>query len=421
MNTETQSHAHWKRNIILFLGGQALSLFGSSLVMYAIGWYITLETQSGSMLTISIIAAVLPSFFISPFAGVWADRYNRKHLINIADASIALATLILALFFMSGFKPVWLLFICSGVRALGGGVQTPAVSALIPQLVPEKHLTRINGVNSAIQSSTMLLAPMLSGVLLSVASIERIFFIDVATAAIGIAIVFFFVKAPPPTPGPLPQRTGYFHDIGEGFRYIKTLAFLKRLLILSAVFMVMAVPVSFLTPLQVSRDFGADVWRLTAVEIAFSSGMLLGGLLIGLWGGFKNRIYSMALSCALFGAGTISLGITTNFPLYLACMAVIGLIMPLFNVPCMGIIQTKVEGAFMGRVFSVYSMISSIVMPMGMLVFGPLADAVAIDILLAATGSVILLLTLGFFISKPLRESGLPPPSSPSPPPASAP
>ncbi|MDR0635890.1 MAG: MFS transporter [Treponema sp.] len=403
-NTET----NWKRNIILFLGGQALSLFGSALVMYAIGWYITLQTQSGSMMTVSIIVGVLPTFFISPFGGVWADRFNRKYLINIADASIALVTLILALFFISGFKPIWLLFICSGVRALGSGVQTPAVSAIIPQIVPEKQLMRINGINSTIQSITMLLAPMVSGALLSFTSIEYIFFIDVITAAIGIAIVFFFVKAPSPARSEGKQRISYFHDIKEGFVYIKTLAFLKRLFIISAVFMVMAVPVAFLTPLQIARDFGADVWRLTALEIAFSSGMMLGGLVIGLWGGFKNKIYSMTLSCALFGLGTISLGIMTNFWIYLICMAALGLIMPLFNVPCIGIFQTKIEGTFMGRVFSVYSMISSVVTPMGMLVFGPLADTVAIDILLIGTGSIIFLLSFCFIISKTLREAGKP-------------
>ncbi|MDR1399192.1 MAG: MFS transporter [Treponema sp.] len=408
MNIIKNTEAHWKRNIILFLGGQALSLFGSALVMYAIGWYITLQTQSGSMMTVSIIVGVLPTFFISPFGGVWADRFNRKYLINIADASIALVTLILALFFISGFKPIWLLFICSGVRALGSGVQTPAVSAIIPQIVPEKYLMRINGINSTIQSITMLLAPMVSGALLSFTSIEYIFFIDVITAAIGIAIVFFFVKAPSPTKSAEKRRIRYFHDIKEGFVYIKTLAFLKRLFIISAVFMAMVVPVAFLTPLQVARDFGADVWRLTAIEIAFSSGMLLGGLIIGLWGGCKNKVYSMTLSCSLFGLGTISLGIMTNFWIYLTCMAALGLVMPLFNVSCIGIFQTKIEGAFMGRVFSVYSMISSVVTPMGMLVFGPLADTIAIDILLIGTGSIIFLLSFCFIISKTLREAGKP-------------
>ena len=83
----------WKRNTILFLTSQTLSLFGTSLVQYAILWYITLNTQSGVMMTIYIICGFLPTFFLSPFAGVWADRYNRKLLIMLSDSMIALSTL----------------------------------------------------------------------------------------------------------------------------------------------------------------------------------------------------------------------------------------------------------------------------------------------------------------------------------------
>lgn len=85
----------WKNNIALFLTGQGISLFGSMLVHYAVMWHITLKTQSGLMMTLIAIAGALPMFFISPFGGVWADRYNKKHIINIADASIAVVTLVI--------------------------------------------------------------------------------------------------------------------------------------------------------------------------------------------------------------------------------------------------------------------------------------------------------------------------------------
>lgn len=79
---------NWKRDVILFLVGQTISLFGSSLVQYAIMWHITLETQSGTMMTIFIICGFLPTFFLSPFAGVWADRYNRKKLLSLQIHSL---------------------------------------------------------------------------------------------------------------------------------------------------------------------------------------------------------------------------------------------------------------------------------------------------------------------------------------------
>ena len=98
---------NWKKNTILFLVSQSISLFGSLLVQYAITWYITLKTQSGVMMTIAIICGFVPTFFVSPFAGVWADRYNRKTLIILADSMIAISTLILAILFLIGYYMVW--------------------------------------------------------------------------------------------------------------------------------------------------------------------------------------------------------------------------------------------------------------------------------------------------------------------------
>ena len=409
----------WKRSTALFLGGQGISLFGSMLVQYAIMWHITLKTQSGSMLTVFILAGILPMFFISPFAGVWADRFNRKYIINIADASIALATLIVAVFFIAGVENHWLLLGCAAVRALGQGVQTPAVSAFIPQIVPEQHLTRINGINGSIQSFIMLVSPMVSGALLSFASIKIIFFLDVITAAIGIAIVFFFVKNPaagktadtasaPDTGAETRPVSGlnYFHDLKEGLVYIKNHGFILRLIVLETIFYITASPPAFLTPLQVTRNFGPEVWRLTAIEIAFSGGMMLGGIFISVWGGFKNRVYTMALSTALFGIEAIALGLLGNFWLYLAVMAAMGITMPLYNTPAMVLRQSKVDAAYMGRVFGVFGMISSLMMPAGMLIFGPLSDIISINILLIIAGTVIFLLSIPFMISKVLREAG---------------
>ena len=91
---------NWKKDLALFLGGQTISLFGSMLVQYAIMWHITLTAKSGSVQTLYIICGILPTFFISPFAGVWADRYDRKKLIMVSDSMIATATLILAFIFL---------------------------------------------------------------------------------------------------------------------------------------------------------------------------------------------------------------------------------------------------------------------------------------------------------------------------------
>ena len=146
METQAQQAppSNWKTKIALFLTGQTISLFGSCLVQYAIVWYITLTTQSGIMMMISTLCGFLPQVLISLFAGVWADRYHRKRLIICADTLTAVSTLILAILFLAGQGSLWLIFLVSGIRSIGQGIQTPAVQAVIPLLVPQDKLMKVN-------------------------------------------------------------------------------------------------------------------------------------------------------------------------------------------------------------------------------------------------------------------------------------
>ena len=216
---------NWKNKTILFLMSQTLSIFGSSLVQYAIMWYITLNTKSGIMMTIYIICGFLPSFFLSPFAGVWADRYNRKKIIVISDLSIAIVTLFLAILFWMGNDSIWMMFAVSTIRAFGGGIQAPAVGAVLPQIVPVEHLTKVNGINSSINSMISLLSPMLSGALLSIVNIEFIFLIDVITALIAVAILIGFLQIPSHAKALENKNNSYIKDMSDGFSYIKNHSF----------------------------------------------------------------------------------------------------------------------------------------------------------------------------------------------------
>ncbi|WP_394188755.1 MFS transporter [Paenisporosarcina quisquiliarum] len=409
MNTVIEPvNEQWKRNIILFLSSQTLSLFGSMLVQYAIMWYITLTTESGVMMTISIVCGFLPAFFLSPFAGVWADRYNRKMLIIFADSMIAISTLILAILFFLGYDSLVLLFVMSAIRAVGAGIQTPAVGAILPQIVPEDQLTKVNGMNGSIQAFVMLLSPMLAGALLSVASIEVIFLIDVVTAAIAVFTLLVFLKIPLHAKAAQAQTTSYLSDLKLGYTYIKNHEFLKKFFVFFAFFFVLVAPAAFLTPLQVARTFGNAVWRLTAIEIAFALGMIAGGIIIASWGGFKNKMHTMTLATLMMAVCTVAFGVVPVFWAYLIFMGIVGISMPIFNTPSMVLLQEKVEGDYLGRVFGVLGMISSSMMPLGMIIFGPLADVVKIEWLLIGTG--ILLFIQGFFLmgSKVLMEAGKP-------------
>lgn len=402
------SKENWLKNIILFLSSQTISLFGSSLVQYAILWHITLTTESGLMMTLYIICGFIPTFILSPVAGVWADRYNRKMLIILADGLIALSTLALAILFLLGFKAIWLLFLMAAIRAFGTGVQMPAVGAILPQIVPTDKLTKVNGINGSIQAIIMFVSPMVSAALLSFSTLEIIFFIDVITAAIAIAVLLFFLKIGVHEKAKKEQATSYFSDFKQGIQYIYKHEFLKTFFIFFAVFFVLMAPASFLTPLQVTRSFGDDVWRLSAIEIAFSIGMMIGGGIIASWGGFQNKVKTMGFASVMMGVCTLALGIVPLFWIYLLFMGVFGIAMPIFSTPGTVLLQEKIEEDYLGRVFGVMGMISTSMMPLGMLIFGPIADYIEIEWLLIGTGILIVVLAILMSVNKVLIEAGKP-------------
>ncbi|WP_299741891.1 MFS transporter [uncultured Rossellomorea sp.] len=412
MNIVNQNQKEdWLRNIILFLSSQTISLFGSSLVQYAIMWHITLETESGLMMTLFIICGFIPTFLLSPVAGVWADRYNRKQLIVLSDGLIATSTLVLAILFLMGYDSIWLLFVMAAVRALGTGIQTPAVGAILPQIVPKEKLTKVNGANGSIQAVIMFVSPMVSAALLGMASIEIIFFIDVITAAIAIITLLAFLKISVHEKAAGIQTTSYFSDFKQGLQYVNNHGFLKKFFLFFSIFFVLMAPAAFLTPLQVTRSFGDDIWRLTAIEIAFSIGMMAGGAIIASWGGFKNKIATMTFSSLIMGFCTFALGIVPVFWFYLVFMALFGVAMPIFNTPTMVLLQEKIEENYLGRVFGVMGMISTSMMPIGMLIFGPLADIIAIEWLLIGTGVLTILLSVMLGRDQVLIEAGKPAPA----------
>jgi len=398
----------WKRNLALFLVSQTLSLFGSSLVQYAILWYIVLETRSGVIMTVYIVCGFVPAFILSPFAGVWADRYDRRKIIMLSDALIALVTLALALVFLSGHRALWLLIAAAAVRAVGTALQQPAVGAFIPQIVPEERLMRVNGINGTIQSAIMLASPAVSGLLMSLTPLYTLFFVDVVTAALAISIILFLLRVPPHAKALEKQDIGYLADMRLGFAYIQQHRYLVTFFMYMAILMFLITPAAFLTPLQVARTYGTEVWRLTAIEMLFSGGMMLGGGLISVWGGLPNRIKTMLLSHAIMAACTVGLGLMFPFWLYLTVMAVFGVALPFFNTPATVLIQEHVEPDFLGRVFSILVMINTAIMPLGMLIFGPLAEVVSIEWILIATGAALIVMAGLMPLNKRLLAAGAP-------------
>ena len=381
------------KKVAIFLTGQTISTFGSFLVQYAIMWHLTLSTKSGLVLALAAVFGFLPQAIVSVFAGVWADRVNRKMMIIVSDSTIALATLGLALLMLSGVDDLWLIFLVMAVRSVGAGVQMPAVSSLLPQIVPEKHLMRVNGINSSIQSALGLLAPVAAAAVYASMSLEAILFIDVVTAVIGLSLLAF-VPVPTLERAARADKPSYFADLREGVTYVFTHDLVRWVMAIFAIVFLLIVAPSNLSPLMVVRNFGSEVWMLTVLEISFGVGMLFGGILISVFAAKIDRLGAIITTSILFGLLAIGMGFTTNLIVFFSLFFVIGLIVPAFSNSAFTLLQETVEPERQGRVFGFVGIVMSTAMPLGMAILGPLADIFPVELLLIITGAITVAIAL---------------------------
>ena len=390
----------WKKKAVAFITSQAVSLFGSSIVQMAIVWYVTMQTSSGIWLTILTLSSFLPQMIISPFAGVWADRYNKKKIIILADVLIATSTLILAIFLQINNlanTSLIAIVVVSIIRSIGTGIQTPTVNSMIPLLVPEDKLMKFNGVNSSIQSVIQFASPLVAGGILVLGSISNILFIDVITAVIGVSILSF-IKIEQKSVQKIEEKASTINEIKEGIRFSISDKLIGKLLLIYGIFIFLSVPSSFMSSLIITRNFGQDYMYLSICETIGVVGMFLGGLLLGTWGGFKNRNKTLTLGMILYSIFAIGLGLVTQYWMFVALIFFISFSIPIIQTTTMTMLQEKVQIEMQGRIFSLLNAIFSGLMPLGMILFGVLADIVSINYLIIPAGAILLLIGIGIGI-----------------------
>ena len=415
--TTTGSIPGWRRTILLFLTSQCITLFGSTLVQMALVWYAAMETASGAWVAAFTICSYLPQFLVSFPGGVWADRFHRKMLIIGADAAIALTTLgmVLAIPHISS-EPALLggLLAMSVVRSLGAGVQTPAVNAVIPQLVPGDQLMRYNGINAAMQSLVNFAAPAAAGAVFAVSTLRTTLMIDIVTALAGSGLLACLSlpaasqslsqssptplsesSAVPPGAAAHSGLSALLSDMKTGINYALSDRVTGRLLLIYGLLTFFCVPGGYLAGLFVRRTFGETYWYLTAAELAGFAGMMAGGLLMSTWGGFRHREKTLAAGLISFGALSIALAAAKHFPAYLAVMAFYGIALTMVQTSVTTMLQEKTAPSMQGRIFGLMSTMYAGFLPLGMAVFGPLADLLPLPLLMALSGGFLIL--AGFF------------------------
>ena len=417
MQTTSQN---WALRFIPLWFGQALSLLGSQLVQFAIIWYLTQETNSATTLAIASMMGLLPQVLLSPFIGTWVDRGNRRLILIAADATVAIATLVLAILFASDLIQVWQIYIVLFIRAVASGFHQSAFGASVVLLVPKEHLARVQGFNQALYGGLNILSAPLGAYLLAVLPMQSILGIDVGTALFAISILFF-IRIPQPERGEQAPST-FWQDFRAGFRYIITWRGLVILLGLVMVINFFFSATEPLTPLLITNHFRGDATQLGWWLSSFAAGNVLGGLILGAWGGFKRKIVTAQLGLILTGLSTMVLGVVPAnlFWVGIAANVATGLLLPIINGSFGATLQATIAPDMQGRVFAFILSAAMLVSPLALIIAGPFADAFGIQTWFLIAGiSCTLMGLLGFFSSDVMtmenKTNESPPHAAPKP------
>ena len=322
----------WKAPFFTIWTGQAFSLLGSQIVQFALIWYLTVKTGSATVLATVSMMALLPGVFLSPFIGPLIDRWNRRRIMLIADASIALITLSLALLFAFDLIQVWHIYVIMFLRAIGGNFHRPAMTASTSLMVPKEHLTRVQGVNQMLNGGLNIVAAPLGALLLELLPMKGIVAIDVVTALIAI-LPLFFIQIPQPErkPEEIDAKPSIFREMGEGFRYVLSWPGLPVILVMATMINFFLSPSISLMPLLIKDHFGGDALQLGWVNSIFGVGVIVGGLALGIWGGFKKRIFTGMMGLIGIGIGIAMIGVAPSSALYIVMIGnlIMGVMMPM--------------------------------------------------------------------------------------------
>jgi len=414
---------NWARRFFTVWTGQAFSLFGSALVQFALIWWLTQESGSATVLAIATLVGMLPMIVLGPFAGALVDRGNRRLIMIFADATIAVFSLLLAYLFITDIVQIWHVYAVMAVRSLGGAFHFPAMSASTPLMVPEEQLTRVNGLNQTLQGINGLIAPPVGALLIAILPTQGILLIDVGTAILAI-LPLLFISIPQPKrheDSENKEKPGLVQDIRAALAYIRAWPGLVAILFMALFLNFLLVPTGALFPLLVTKHFEKGALELGLINSVEGIGIIAGGVLLSVWGGFKKKIVTSMTGIILLGAAVMLLGFTpaSLFSMALATIFLMGFAIPITNGPIGALFQSVIRQDMQGRVMSLIGSAATAMAPLGLLIAGPLSDAFGIRVWFWVGGLICLFIGVaGFFIPTVMniennQETTLPEPGLP--------
>lgn len=406
---KTAPHKKWAGSFFTIWTGQAISLLGSQMVQFALIWWLTKTTESAIVLTTATLIGILPSVFLGPFVGALVDRWNRRNILKIADSSIAIVTLVLAYMFYMGWAEIWIVYIALFLRALGGGFHSPAMAASTSLMVPNEQLTRIQGINQTLHAGLNIVSAPLGALLLDVLDVQGVLMIDVVSALFAV-IPLFFIAIPQPEEKAISEEgnlaKSVWKDFLEGLRYVRKWPGLLFLIVMALSINMIITPAFSLLPLLVRSHFNGDALHLGWLNSSFGIGAIVGGVLLGIWGGFKKKIHTSLLGLICLAIGLAVMGLTPGslLPMAIAGIFIVGIGIPMANGPLNAIVQAAVDPSMQGRVFTLLGSLATAMSPLGLLLAGPISELISIQIWYIVGSIVTLGFGVGGFFSKALMN-----------------
>lgn len=382
---------NWKKKFIIIWSGQLFSILSSSIAQFSIVLWISLKTGSAEVLSFAMIAALLPQALLGVFAGVYVDRWNRKWTMIGADSFVALCSGIIALLFYLDIVELWHIYILLALRSIGGSFHSPAMKSSIPLLAPEKELTRIAGINQAIQSICNIGGPALGAVLLLAFDMSVVMLLDVAGAIIACTSLLF-VYIPNPKKENISAKS-VLNDMRDGFHVIMRNRGVSWVMVTEILITFFVLPIVALMPLMTLHTFSGTAYQISLIETLFGVGMLAGGALLGIWNPKIRKILMIAFSYAVLGLALAICGMLPgNGYVFFAILTVVqGLIVPFLSGPFTALLQTQFKPIYLGRVFSLFDSISLFPSIIGLLVTSFVADSLGIGNIFIYCGFAIVL------------------------------
>lgn len=397
----------WLRNYLPMGIGQVLSLLGSALVQFALIWYLTQKTGSALTLLTATLTGTLPAVFLGPFAGALVDRWNRKLTMIFSDGLVALATLVLVILFATNRIAIWHIYIILFVRSLAGIFQAPALNASSTLMIPKEHFTRYSGMQQSVYGIINIVAPPLGALLIAYLPMQAVLAIDTVTATIAILLLLFLVKVPQPQRSKdrvLITTKLVLRDVKEGIRFVVSWKGVLLLLIGGTIINMVSMPALNLLPLFVQEYFQRGASAYAGLNSALGIGTIIGGISLGLWGGFKRRIMTVMMGILGLGSGMFILGLLprTGYYFSVGLMVLIGFMFVMISGPLNAAMKEKIPPEMQGRFFTVMSSMVQATVPLGLIIAAPIAELLSISTWYLIGGGVCLALGVFGLLYKPL-------------------